>query len=135
MAAPFEVELVTPERVVFSGQATFLSVPGVTGSLGILANHAPLLAELKIGEAVLKAVDGTEHYFYIGGGFLEVSQNRVTILAEQSMAENEIDTEEAARLEREGRERLAGLSDSEHAAVARIEAQRGAAMLKVVRRK
>lgn len=134
MANPFDVELVTPERIVFNGQAQQLSVPGAAGSLGILANHAPLLTELKIGEAVLKEPSGAERHFYIGGGFLEVNKNHVTILAPEAIGEDDLDPAEAERLHRVAQENLALISDNEDGAAARLQAARAEARWKVVRR-
>jgi F-type H+-transporting ATPase subunit epsilon len=106
MANLFDVEIVTPAKIAFSGQSSQLSLPGVSGSLGILANHAPLLTELKIGEMTLIDESGTKRRFYIGSGFVEVLRNHVTILAEEAMPDEQIDPAEAERSLQKAREVL-----------------------------
>ena len=130
----FTVELITPEREVYNGPSSRLSVPGVMGSLGILANHAPLLTELRIGEASLTDPNGDQLHFYIGGGFLEVNRNRVTILAEDAASENEMAPAEAERLHQIAQDNLALADGSIDAEEAAREAERAAARLRVARR-
>ncbi len=134
MPNPFDVELVTPEKIVFNGTANQLSVPGAAGSLGILANHAPLLTELRIGEAVLTDPSGAERHFYIGGGFMEVNKNRVTILAPEAIGEDDLDPAEAERLHRVAQDNLALVGDNEDGNTVRLQAARAEARWKVVRR-
>lgn len=83
MAAPtFHITLLTPERTVYEGEAVHLLAPGSEGYLGVLAHHAPLLTGLKDGALAVRAPDGSEHLFRTPGGFLEVADNRVTVLAD-----------------------------------------------------
>ena len=77
-----KVEIITPEKSLYSGDATFVYLPGSDGSLGILNRHAPLISSLKKGTLRVKDNSGTEHRFEIKGGTAEVSNNTVTILAE-----------------------------------------------------
>ena len=76
------VELVSPEKKVFSGEAVSVSARTLEGDLGILTDHAPLLGVLVDGEVVIKGTDGSTNSFNVAGGFLSVSNNRVSILAE-----------------------------------------------------
>ena len=76
------VELVSPTQQVWSGQATFVSARTIEGDLGVLPGHAPLFGVLVDGAVSIKGVDGTTKEFNVQGGFLSVSNNRVSILTE-----------------------------------------------------
>ena len=77
-----KVELVSPEKKVWSGEAVSVSARTLEGDLGILTDHAPLLGVLVDGQVVIKGTDGSTNSFNVAGGFLSVSNNRVSILAE-----------------------------------------------------
>ncbi|MBU3643232.1 MAG: F0F1 ATP synthase subunit epsilon [Candidatus Nanopelagicaceae bacterium] len=77
-----KVELVSPEKKVWSGEAVSVSARTLEGDLGILTDHAPLLGVLVDGKVVIKGTDGSVSEFNVNGGFLSVSNNRVSILAE-----------------------------------------------------
>lgn len=76
-----QVEIITPDATVFSGQAEALVVPGTDGLLGILNSHAPLISSLKEGE-VKVTQNGQDQLFNINGGVVEVQNNTVMVLAE-----------------------------------------------------
>lgn len=78
------VELVSPEKRVWSGEAQMVSARTLEGDLGILSNHAPLLGVLVDGVVSIKETNGQVTEFNISGGFLSVSNNRVSILAEST---------------------------------------------------
>jgi len=75
------VEIITPDKELFKGEATSVTVPGVDGSMGFLNNHAPLITVLKAGDVLVKTASGTET-FAVKGGVVEVSNNTVIVLAE-----------------------------------------------------
>ncbi|MDI6827620.1 MAG: F0F1 ATP synthase subunit epsilon [Armatimonadota bacterium] len=102
----FKLEIATPERVVLQMDAVSVVVPGVEGSLGILADHAPLVAELDIGEAVVRDQDGAIIRLAISGGFIEVRKNVVRILADAAERAEEIDVARAEAAKRRAEERL-----------------------------
>ena len=77
-----KVELVSPTERVWSGQATSVSARTVEGDIGVLTDHAPLFGVLVDGEVSIKGVDGSTTAFNVSGGFLSVSNNRVSILTE-----------------------------------------------------
>lgn len=95
MAATFKLDIVTPEKTVLSGEAASLQVPSVEGSLGVLAGHAPLLAELGVGECVVRLADGTTRQLVVAGGFLDVGKAKVSILANTAEFDDEIDVSRA----------------------------------------
>ena len=79
-----KVELVSPEKKVWSGEAVSVSARTLEGDLGILTDHAPLLGVLVDGKVTIKGTDGSTSEFNVSGGFLSVSNNRVSILAEST---------------------------------------------------
>ena len=76
------VELVSPTQQVWSGQATLISARTIEGDLGVLPDHAPLFGVLVDGAVSIKGVDGSTQEFNVQGGFISVSNNRVSILTE-----------------------------------------------------
>ncbi|MEG3594137.1 MAG: F0F1 ATP synthase subunit epsilon [Chloroflexota bacterium] len=88
------LDIITAEKLVYSDEVSSVVAPGSAGQLGILPNHAPLLTSLKPGELkVLK--EGEESNIAVSGGFLEVLQNVVTILADTAERAEDIDFERA----------------------------------------
>ncbi|MCX6434803.1 MAG: F0F1 ATP synthase subunit epsilon [Actinomycetes bacterium] len=79
---PLNVELVSPVARVWSGQAQMISARTVDGDLGILSGHAPLFGVLVDGQVSIKGTDGTVTEFQVAGGFISVSNDRVSILTE-----------------------------------------------------
>ncbi len=77
-----KVEILTPEKVLFTGDAVSVYLPGSDGSLGILNRHAPMISSLKNGTLRIKDGAGKEHKFEVNGGTAEMFNNKVTILAE-----------------------------------------------------
>jgi len=75
------VEITTPDKEIFSGNASLINLPGIDGSFGILENHANMVAALKKGKIKLIS-EGETLYFEINGGVVEVLRNRVSVLAE-----------------------------------------------------
>jgi F-type H+-transporting ATPase subunit epsilon len=126
---PLKVEIVTAERLVYSEEGVDrLIVPGVEGELGVLTLHAPLLTMIQPG--VMRIVkEGDEVDMAITGGFIEVRDNRVTILADSAERAEEIDE---ARAE-EARRRAQRLLEEREAEVdlARAEASLGRALARI----
>ena len=98
MAETFELEIVTPERLVMKGRAESVQIPGRGGYLGILPGHAPLITELAVGE-ISYAAEGASTHISVAWGFAEVLPDKVTILAETAERAEDIDVSraEAAR--------------------------------------
>lgn len=91
---------------MLSQEIVSLVVPGLEGSLGILANHAPFMAELTIGEVWMQDAGGSEMRLAISGGFMEVSANAVRILADTAEKAEEIDIARAEEARKRAEERL-----------------------------
>jgi F-type H+-transporting ATPase subunit epsilon len=81
---PLKVEIVSPEKRIFSGEANMVSARTLEGDLGILPGHASLLGVLVNGEVSIKGLDGSATTFTVHGGFLSVNKDRVSILGESA---------------------------------------------------
>jgi len=104
----FTLEIVTPDRVVTSDdEVVSLIVPGVSGYLGVMADHAPLMTELQIGEITVRRANGEELHIAASPGFMEVSGNKATILVSSAEKAEEIDIERAREAQQRAAERLA----------------------------
>ena len=103
--AKLKFEIVTAERVIYSDEVDIVIAPGVEGQLGILPSHAPLLTMLQPGELVVRK-DGEETAMFVSGGFLEIMQDRVTVLADVAERAEEIDVARAEEAKRRAEERL-----------------------------
>jgi F-type H+-transporting ATPase subunit epsilon len=106
------VEVVTPERVLFSSdQVVSLTAPGWEGSFGVMALHAPMVVALRTGVITLKLADGEEVRIATTGGFFEVADNRAVILCDVAELDREIDVERARRALQRALERLRNFQD------------------------
>jgi F-type H+-transporting ATPase subunit epsilon len=84
MAATFAFELVSPERLLLSGDATEVSIPGADGYFTVMANHAPFMSTIKPGIVTAKRADGQQARYVVLGGFADVTPAGCTILAEKA---------------------------------------------------
>jgi F-type H+-transporting ATPase subunit epsilon len=124
------VELITPEKVVFNDQADFVAAPSALGEVGILPNHAPLLAQLVPGEIRLKK-GGETHHLVVTGGFLEVQQgSRVAIFAETAEFAQDIDVERARLAAERAKARMVE-SDLTGKELAEVEGALSRALLRI----
>ncbi len=105
MAEKFRLEVVTPSRLVVSDEVDLVTAPGTDGDFGVMANHAPLLASLRIGRMTYYKDNETVN-MAVSGGFCEVSNNRMTVLAEAAERSDEIDVERALRAKERAERRL-----------------------------
>ena len=112
MAETFQLSLLTPERSLLEADVVSLTAPGSEGYLGVLAHHAPLITALQPGQLEIRDADQRETIFAVSGGFLEVSENRATILADAVEIPGEIDIERAERARERAKERLRDTSGS-----------------------
>jgi F-type H+-transporting ATPase subunit epsilon len=98
-------EIITPSKIIFNGDVNMVIAPSVNGELGILPLHTSLVAMLKIGELRLKIGDNYE-YIAIGKGYLEVREDKITILADNAEFASQIDVELAEKTREEIKEKL-----------------------------
>jgi len=99
------VEIVTPERIVYTNEVEFVVVPTFDGEMGVLPLHAPLVGVLKPGEVRVKYGDTTD-WFAVSGGYIQVHEDKVIILADNAVSASQIDVEEARRTKERAQERL-----------------------------
>lgn len=102
----FELEIVTPERTLYAGTVSRLRAPGSDGGFGVLTGHHPMVSALRSGLLIFNEDGGSERRASISGGFAEVLQNRVTILAETAELAEDVDLTRAEQSRDRARERL-----------------------------
>ena len=134
MADTLHFELVSPEKLLRSGEVYMVVVPGTEGDFGVLTGHAPLVSTIRPGaiQVFPTGMNDVPERIFIDGGFAEVGPDGLTILAESATPVSEIDVEETARQLAEARETLRGATpDTMTAAekrVARFEAMQAVAV-------
>ena len=119
--ATIQVDIVSAEGEIHSGDAKMVFAPARMGEVGIAPRHAPLLTALKAGDVRVEDADGKEHFFYITGGMLEVQPHLVTILADTALRGDELDEAAALAAQQEAEEALKGVSDETDLARAQLE--------------
>ena len=132
---PFHLEIITPKRIVYKGEVISFAAPGVAGGFQVLHSHAQLLASLKIGEVKVLDAQGTEFKYAISGGFTEVRDNTVVLLAETAERVDEIDAERAKTARERAQKRIADKKPDTDVERARLALYRALNRLKVASRK
>lgn len=113
--ATMKLEIVTPDRKVLSEDVEYVGAPGIMGEFGVLPSHVPFLSALGIGNLYYKQ-NGKAFYVFVSGGFAEVSNNQVTILAEVAEMATEIDSDRATKAKARAEERAARTKEEMDAA-------------------
>ena len=124
MASSLLVEIVSPDRAAYRGEALRFRAPGTEGSVEVLRGHAPLLAATGVGTVTVTTLGGERVSFTTSGGFVEVLDDHVIRLAETAEPVSGIDVERARVAEAEARDRLAGVQSPEERAAAQAEFER-----------
>jgi F-type H+-transporting ATPase subunit epsilon len=104
---PLLLEIVTPERLAYSGMVDAVTLPGIEGELGVLPHHAPLVSMLGLGELRIRKAGEVES-FAIVGGFLQVRPDKVVVMAEMADLAADIDLEKAQEARRDAERALEG---------------------------
>ena len=133
-AKTFRLDVVTPKKVVYSGDIESFTAPGVMGSFQVLCNHAPLLAAVGIGEVKLRDAQGNEARYATSGGFVDVVKNSVTMLAETAERADEIDVTRAQQARERAAQRLADRAAATDVERARVALARALNRLKIAQR-
>jgi F-type H+-transporting ATPase subunit epsilon len=122
MADLFNFELVSPERLLSSGQVAMVVVPGVEGDFGVLPGHAPLMSTIRPGAIAIYEADSNTltRRIFVDGGFAEVSDKGLTILAESAIPVSDIDVAQVSA------DLAAARTASNDKAIARLEAMQEA---------
>jgi F-type H+-transporting ATPase subunit epsilon len=124
------VTIVTAQRTVFEGDSEMVNAPGSEGQLGILPRHAPLLTTLGVGELRVRQ-HGVDEGFFVGGGFLEVNNNVVTVLADDAEHASSIDEAHAQEARRRAQTLLEQRGTDVDQATAAAELERAVGRLRV----
>ena len=132
---PILLEIVTPERLAYSGEVDAVVLPGSEGEMGVLPHHAPLVSTLGVGELRIRK-GGTEESFAIVGGFVQVLPDQVVVMAETADLSSEIDLEKAQEARRKAEEALeGGFVEGADLAAARASLQAALIRIRVAERR
>ena len=113
MATQFELNIVSAEQKIFTGQVVSVRVTGVDGELGVYAGHVPLLTSIKLGMVKYTLEDGKEEFIYVSGGFLEVQPTIVTVLADVAIRGEELDQQRILAAKRKAEEKLSNSNNAD----------------------
>ena len=106
MSKTFHAQLLTPNGSLFDGEIIGMKVPGSAGNFEMLYNHAPIVSTLTIGKVEIQKADDTTLSYAVSGGFVEMNDNQVTLLAEDAVESTDIDADEVRKTLTEARVRL-----------------------------
>ena len=127
-------DIVSAEAEIFHGEATLVVATGVMGELGIAPRHAPLITRLKPGQVRVHAADGSELFFYVSGGILEVQPQVVTVLADTAMRAADLDEAAVLKAKQDAEQALANRSDAMELAEAQAQLAQAVAQLQALER-
>lgn len=120
MADAFKFELVSPERLLVSEDVLEVVVPGQEGYFTVLSNHAPLMAGLQPGVVEVKNASGEQERFCVFGGFVDITPDSCTLLAESAINVKDIKPDDVAQRIKDAREDLDDAQDDDAASKARL---------------
>ena len=113
MSDYFSFKLVTPEKIYLEGQAEQITVPGVEGDIGFLAQHTNFITSIRAGIIKVIKDDNSNVQFYVDGGFVKFTDNELLLVAEEVADENEINTDFISSKIEEYNELMSNASESE----------------------
>lgn len=117
MSATLKLEIVTPEGVIFSDDVEMVTIPAIEGEMGIYPMHTPLLTQIVVGELKIQK-GGKEIFMAVGEGFVEITNERVSILTDMAIEAKDIDEAKVEEARRKAEARLREkISDEEAAAM------------------
>jgi F-type H+-transporting ATPase subunit epsilon len=132
---PLLLEIVTPERLAYSDTVDSVVLPGAEGEMGVLPNHAPLLATLGVGELRIRK-GSEEEFFAIAGGFVQVRPDKVVVMAETADMASEIDLGKAEEARREAERALeSGYAEGADLSMARAQLQQALLRIRLAERR
>lgn len=132
--ATLTVDIVSAEGQIHHGEAVMVVAPAEMGDVGIAPRHAPLLTRLKPGAVHVKAADGSEQQFFVGGGILEVQPTLVTVLADTAIRAKDLDEAMAADAKRRAEEALNNARSDIDLARAQAELAQAAALVQFLQK-
>jgi len=128
------VDVVSAEELIYSGEATFVALPGEVGELGIYPRHTPLISRIKAGSVRIQKPDGEEEFVFVAGGILEVQPDSVTVLSDTAVRGKDLDEERANAAKKAAQEHLTNAKTEADMAAAQAELTIMAAQLAALRK-
>jgi len=130
-----QVEVVSAENEIFSGEATMLIATAEAGELGIYPQHTPLLTNLKPGDVRVQTADGEEQVIYVSGGILEVTPKKITVLSDTAIRADDLDEAAALEAQRKAEQALKDSNADIDFARAKAELAQAAAQLQALKKR
>ena len=134
MANTIQIEIVSAEEEVWSGEGTMVFAPAEMGEIGIAPQHAPLLTRLKPGEIRVQQESGEEQFFYVSGGMLEVQGHIVTVLSDTALRAADLDEAAALEAQRRAEQTLSDQTGELELAKAKAELIQAAAQIRAIQK-
>ncbi|MCC7082889.1 MAG: F0F1 ATP synthase subunit epsilon [Burkholderiales bacterium] len=135
MAATMQVDVVSAEHEIFSGQAEFVVLPGEVGELGVYPRHTPLITRIRPGTVRIKiAGQADEELIFVAGGILEVQPSMVTVLADTAIRGQDLDEAKALEAQQRAEEARRNAQSAQEIATVESELAMAAAQLAAIRK-
>ncbi|MBS0426938.1 MAG: F0F1 ATP synthase subunit epsilon [Proteobacteria bacterium] len=134
MANTIQVDVVSAEESIFSGQARFVALPGEAGELGIYPRHTPLITRIRPGAVRIETAEGGEEFVFVAGGILEVQPDTVTVLSDTAIRGKDLDDEKANQAKAAAEEALKNAKSDIDIAMAQSELAVMAAQIAALRK-
>jgi len=128
------VDVVSAEELIYSGEATFVALPGEVGELGIYPRHTPLISRIRAGSVRIQKSDGEEEFVFVAGGILEVQPDSVTVLSDTAVRGKDLDEERANAAKKVAQEHVDNAKTQVDLASAQSELMVMAAQLAALRK-
>ena len=129
-----QIDIVSAEEEIWSGQGTMIFAPAEMGEMGIAPEHAPLLTRLKPGEVRVQQESGEEQFFYVSGGMLEVQGHVVTVLSDTALRAADLDEASALEAQRRAEQAISDQSNELELAKAKAELIQAAAQIRAIQK-
>lgn len=130
--ATIQVDIVSAEQEIWSGEGTMVFAPGEAGELGIAPRHTPLITRLKPGDVRVQQENGEEQFFFISGGLLEVQPHLVTILSDTALRADDLDLAAAEEAQKRAEEAIRDQTSAMEYAQAKAELANAVAQLRAI---
>ncbi len=127
-----QVEIVSAEESIWSGQGEMVFAPGEMGELGIAPRHTPLITRLKAGDVRVRTEGGVEEFFFISGGILEIQPDMVTVLSDTAIRAKDLDEAAAIQARKEAEDAMKDRDSEMEYAKAKAELAQIAAQLRSI---
>ncbi|MDJ0779920.1 MAG: F0F1 ATP synthase subunit epsilon [Gammaproteobacteria bacterium] len=134
MASTIQVDIVSAEEQIFTGEAYMVYAPAIQGEIGVAPRHTPLISPLKPGEVRLDMGEGKEEFFFISGGIIEVQPHLVTVLSDTAIRAHDLNEAAALEAQKRAEEALADQQSDLDVAKAKAELAAAAAQIAAIRK-